>query len=193
MQESLSLSAALRRGSGGASGGLRLRQGLFLVGALLLIQGWGCSPGGNQAPKDAPRVPDFSLERLAGGSPVSRATLQGQIVVLDFWATWCVPCERQVPALNAFAAAHASDPDVHVYGVSADLDGPEVVQEWVTEKGVAYPILLGGDELAQDLGAPGFPVTYVLDGQGRIRARHVGVIEASDLEKNLANLRSEDG
>jgi hypothetical protein len=65
------------------------------------------------------------------------------------------------------------------------------VREWVKEQGVRYPILIGGDELALEMGAPGFPVTYVLDGQGRVQRRHVGVIKADELERDLAELRGD--
>ena len=189
MQESLSSSAVLRRPGWRPGGGSSPHQGLRLLLALGL---WiGCSPALEPSAIAALPAPDFSLERLDGGGRVSLSTLRGKTVVLDFWATWCAPCEQQVPAINAFFAAHASDPDVLVFGVSADLDGPEIVQNWVTDKGVAYPILLGGEELARELGAPGFPVTYVLDADGRIQRRHVGVIESGELEQNLADLRGD--
>ncbi|MFP6639067.1 MAG: TlpA disulfide reductase family protein [Myxococcota bacterium] len=191
MQESLSSSAVLRRVGWRAGGGSSLCRGVHLLLALGL---WlGCSPGSDPSSERAVLAPDFSLERLDGGDRVSLSTLRGKTVVLDFWATWCLPCVEQVPAINSFFAAHASDPDVLVFGVSTDLDGPEIVQKWVTDQGVTYPILLGGDELARDMGAPGFPVTYMLDRHGRIQRRHVGVIEAGELEQNLADLHGDAG
>ena len=158
-------------------------------GLLALWMVTGCSPVEEGKPNGpGPKAPDFSLQRLGSDERVGLADLQGKVVILDFWATWCLPCIDQIPALNAFHAAHAEDPAVLVFGVSADLEGAENVAQWVKEKGVRYPILLGGASLAQDFGAPGFPVTYFLDRQGRIQKQHVGVIQAEELERDLAEM-----
>ncbi|MEE3326939.1 MAG: TlpA disulfide reductase family protein [Myxococcota bacterium] len=151
-----------------------------------------CSVDPTPVAKERLPAPDFSLARLENPQEVVRlADLRGKTVVLDFWATWCVPCIDQVPALNAFYEAHAGDPNLAVFGVSADLEGTEGIQDWVEEQDVRYPILLGGDELAVEMGAPGFPVTFWLDGEGRIQRRHVGVIKAPELEHDLAELRGD--
>jgi peroxiredoxin len=141
-----------------------------------------------QAAETARPAPDFTLDQLGGGQ-VSLAELRGKTVVLDFWATWCPPCEFQVPELNRFYDAHRSDGDVVVYGVSVDVDGPEVVQAWTTEKQVRYPILLGGESLARSLGALGFPTLYVIGPEGQIRESHVGLIETDTLEQAVAAQR----
>jgi thiol-disulfide isomerase/thioredoxin len=146
-----------------------------------------CSPGsgGESAAAVRPPAPDFTLEQLGGGS-VSLAELRGKTVVLDFWATWCPPCEFQVPALNQFYDAHRADTDVVVFGVSVDSEGPEVVGAWVAEKSVRYPILLGGEDLARRFGAVGFPTLFVVAPDGSVHAQHVGLIEVEVLEEELA-------
>lgn len=165
---------------------------LQLVLALLLGMAIiGCTPepgdgGEGQAPKPAPA---FSLQQLGGGE-VSLADLKGKTVVLDFWATWCPPCEFQVPALNRFYDAHSADSDVVVFGVSVDSEGPEVVGSWVAEKNVRYPILLGGEDLARRFGAVGFPTLFVVSPDGSIHTQHVGLIEADSLEEALAAQRA---
>jgi len=133
-------------------------------------------------------APPFTLEQLGGGE-VSLAELRGKTVVLDFWATWCPPCEFQVPELNRFYDAHRADSDVVVYGVSVDTDGAEVVEAWTTEKEVRYPILLGGEGLARKLGAVGFPTLYVIGPEGQVRETHVGLIETDTLEQAIATHR----
>jgi peroxiredoxin len=165
----------------------------LLVGLLLLpvcVGLAGCpsndTPG--ESEQSTRPAPDFTLEQL-GGAPVRLADLRGKTVVLDFWATWCPPCEFQVPELNRFFDAHRSDGDVVVYGVSVDQEGPEVVQAWTVEKDVRYPILLGGEKLARQLGAVGFPTLYVVGPDGQVRETHMGLIQAEELEQALAQQR----
>ena len=134
-------------------------------------------------------APEFVLEQVGGGQ-VSLVSLRGKTVIVDFWATWCPPCEFQVPGLNAFFDAHRDDADVAVYGVSVDSDGAELVEAWLQEKEVRYPVLLaGGDDLARRYGAVGFPTLVVIDPTGAIESLHVGVIELADLEEALARIR----
>jgi thiol-disulfide isomerase/thioredoxin len=147
------------------------------------------SGSGDEAPVPAPA---FTLPRLDGGEPVSLDALRGKTVVLDFWATWCPPCEFQVPELNRFYDAHRGDSDVLVFGISVDTEGPEVVRAWVAEKDVRYPILLGGEDLARRYGAIGFPTLYVVGPDGMVREQHVGLIETATLEASLAAQRDRD-
>ncbi|MAJ58820.1 MAG: hypothetical protein CBC48_01970 [bacterium TMED88] len=136
-------------------------------------------------------APDFELAPLGGGERVQLEALRGQTVVLDFWATWCAPCVRQVPPLNAVFDLYRQRGDVQVFGISVDLDGLEVVQEWAAEQGVRYPILMGGEDVAHRYGALGFPATFVVDPEGRIRQRHVGVVTAEDLDRTIGQIRRE--
>ncbi len=160
---------------------------------LLLVSSLsGCSeeeePVGERLPVPAP---EFSLSVLGEDETVSLAELRGKIVILDFWATWCPPCEFQVPELNVFWDAHREEADLRLYGVSVDAEGPEVVQKWTSEKGVRYPILLAnGDGLARQFGAAGFPTLYVIGPDGTINSSHVGLIERDVLEEALRELRA---
>ena len=171
----------------------RLRRGLAAVVLPSLVAlAAGCSPPAESeaaAPVPEPAAelaPEFELARLDGSGPVSLSALRGKTVVLDFWATWCPPCEFQVPELNRFFEAHRSDGDVVVFGISVDTEGPEVVRAWAAEKDVRYPILIGGEDLARKYGAVGFPTLYVVSPEGELRERHVGLIEAETLEAALA-------
>jgi len=146
----------------------------------------GGAPAGDAGPAPDP-APEFTLNQL-DGEPVSLAGLRGKTVIIDFWATWCPPCEFQVPELNAFYEDHKDSGEVAVLGVSVDTDGPEVVRAWTEEKGVSYPILLGGEDLARRYGAMGFPTLIIVDPDGQIDSRHVGLIERDQLEEALARL-----
>jgi thiol-disulfide isomerase/thioredoxin len=146
--------------------------------------------GGEAAPAaeaESPReiAPEFTLTDL-DGREVELTALRGRTVILDFWATWCPPCEFQVPELNAFYEAHRGDSSVEVIGISVDTDGPEVVSAWVEEKKVRYRIAIGDEDLARRYGAIGFPTLVIVAPDGTVDSRHVGLIETADLEEALA-------
>lgn len=170
------------------AGGLAIT--LLATAALALVSGYSSeAPAGDAAPAVADTLaPDFSLQRLGGGL-VRLSELRGKTVVLDFWATWCPPCEFQVLPLNQFYQAHRADGDLEVFGISVDNEGLEVVASWVAEKRVRYPILLGGEDLARRYGARGFPTLIVVGPDGQIHSQHVGLIETDTLEKALAEQR----
>lgn len=167
-----------------------LPSGALVLGLVFLLSG--CFGERREEPPAEPRVaPEFTLETLSGGGSISLSDLRGKIVVIDFWATWCPPCEFQVPELNRFFDAHSSDSDVAVYGISVDTEGREVVLEWVLQKDVRYPILMGGEDLARRYGAVGFPTLVVIAPDGTIHSQHVGLIEIDDLEEALTEQRAD--
>jgi len=171
---------------------VRRRAARRLAAAALLgagLAGAGCrveEPRGAGLP-----APDFTLEDLAGGS-VSLAELRGRPVVIDFWATWCAPCEFQIPVLNQLEERYGDR--VEVIGIAVDVDGREVVAPFAAERGIAYRILLGDEGLAQRYGAIGFPSLYVIRADGAIDSSHVGLVEPEALEEAVeAALRAGSG
>ena len=136
------------------------------------------------APAEAPvPAPDFTLPDLAGGE-VSLAALRGRPVVIDFWATWCAPCERQVPVLNAFHDKYGDR--IPVLGIAVDVGGAEAVGPFVSQHALRYRVLLGDTDLAQDYEAFGFPTLFVIRPDGTIHSSHVGVVTPEALESAVA-------
>lgn len=160
--------------------GIRCLQGLLLLGLA-------CSPGleGDDATDSRYVAPDFTLDRL-DGEPVRLSDWLGKPVVLDFWATWCPPCEFQVPELNALYERHREAGDLGVFGISIDEGEASEVRAWMEEKGVEYPVLLGDDGLARKYGALGFPTFVLVAPDGKIEWSHAGVIQHEDIQERLA-------
>jgi thiol-disulfide isomerase/thioredoxin len=148
------------------------------------------APASKPAASAEPRLPmpDFRLPRLGGGELASE-DLHGRFLVIDFWATWCLPCEETVPELNAFHEAHREE-GIVVVGISIDEGGEEVVAEWIAKHQVRYPILLSDVGLAQRFAAPGFPATYFVAPDGTTGAPHVGYLDRGDLEASLARVQA---
>jgi thiol-disulfide isomerase/thioredoxin len=140
-------------------------------------------------PGHAGPAPEWTLPDLEGRN-LSLADLRGKPVVVDFWATWCTPCEFQIPILNEVHERYGDK--VAIVGVAVDVDGRETVAPFAAERKIAYRVVLGDEDLAQRYGARGFPALYVVGKDGRIRLSHVGVIDADELEDALdAALRAE--
>jgi len=172
---------------------MKSRQSPLLAALVLALLLAGCSPesgDGSAGARSKPPVAtgDFTLPDLRG-NPVHLADFRGKTVILDFWATWCPPCIFQVPELNKFWAAHKDAGDVMVIGVAVDVEGAEIVSPWAEEQDVAYPLVIGSEEVARDFGAVGFPTLVILKPDGQIDSLHVGLIESDELESLVAAIQ----
>jgi len=134
-------------------------------------------------------APPFELPDL-DGRLVRLSDFAGRTVVIDFWATWCIPCKQQIPVLNALYQSVRGQQDVVVLGIAVDVDGQEVVAPFAAAHHIQYPVLLGEEKLAFDYGAPGFPALAVVDRAGRIDSLHLGVIDRSALETAVRDAKS---
>lgn len=117
------------------------------------------------------------------GPPLTLARFQGRPLVLNFWATWCPPCVKEMPELDQFSRDF-SPQGGHVLGLA--IDSPTPVKQFLTKVRVGFAIGLagfGGTELAQALGntSGGLPFTVVIDAQGRIRQRKMGATSHAEL------------
>lgn len=147
----------------------------------------GCEGSAPEAVEPIGPAPEFVLPLLGGGE-VELTALRGQTVILDFWATWCPPCEIQMPILDALWREQGGG-RLMILGVSVDTDPPASVAKWVEARGFRYPIAFGDQELAMRYGILGFPSLVVIDGAGRIRARHTGVWSREEIDDQLEALR----
>lgn len=119
------------------------------------------------------RAPDVQLEMLNG----ERKTLsdyRGKVVVLDFWATWCAPCQFTMPKLEEFYQRHQGK-DVEVIGVAVDIAEPNQVRDFVSSRGVTYPIAMDLQSAAKSAyQVTSLPTILVIDRNGVIAWRMEG-------------------
>src|SRR5690242_1479468 len=118
-----------------------------------------------------PAAPDVQFTKL-DGSALRLSDLHGRVVLLNFWATWCVPCRNEIPSLSAMNK-DLSAQGLSVVGVSYD-DTADLVQEFQKDIPQSYQIVLGGREVGSSLPASPLPTTYIIDRQGRIRDKMIG-------------------
>jgi thiol-disulfide isomerase/thioredoxin len=119
-------------------------------------------------------VPEVQFKDTEGRSH-SLAEFHGKVVLVNVWATWCVPCRKEMPTLDRLQAA-LGGPDFEVVAVSIDRGGPEVVRKFYAEIGVEH-LAIRVDVLSQvlhALGAPGLPMTLLIDREGLEIGRLVG-------------------
>jgi peroxiredoxin len=129
-------------------------------------------------------APDFTLATTSG-SELTLSELEGQPVVLNFWATWCPDCRKEIPTL--VAAADTYEGRAVLLGVSAETRG--TVADFADANGVNYPLLLDKNRAANtSYQIVGLPTTYLIDAQGVVRKVHIGEIDAATLDKWLAEL-----
>ena len=116
-------------------------------------------------------APDVQFAKLDGGS-LRLNELRGRVVVLNFWATWCIPCRSEIPALSAMQKAMEGE-GLTVVGVSYD-DTADLIQEFQKDLKQEYTVVLGGKEVGSQLPASPLPTTYIIDRQGQIREKFIG-------------------
>lgn len=141
----------------------------------------GCGDAADQARDAEPEtVPALEAVTLAG-DPVALADLRGEVVLLNVWATWCVPCRQEAPELQSLHESHGGR-GLRVVGVSVDNRGAEdQIRAFVDEYGISYDIWWDPDGTAiEEFGAAGVPLTVLIDRDGRIAWRHLGAFHADD-------------
>ena len=138
--------------------------------------------GPSEAPalsvKAGDAAPDFSLTDLAGKT-VSLASLKGQVVLLDFWATWCGPCKAAMPAIQRIHDDYKGK-GVTVLGINTWENKADAAKQYVEKKGFSYPCLLKGDDLAKAYGMTGIPTLVVIGKDGKIAEIEVGMAPGGD-------------
>jgi len=135
-------------------------------------------------------APAFALQDLNGKS-VSLAGLRGKVVVLDFWATWCPPCVKEIPHFIELYEQY-KDKGVEIVGISLDREGISVVKPFVQKFQIKYPIMMTDGKVDQAFGPiTSIPTTFLIDAAGNIRKTYVGYNEKAVFETDIKKLLAE--
>jgi cytochrome c biogenesis protein CcmG/thiol:disulfide interchange protein DsbE len=130
---------------------------------------------------------DFNL-RDATGVDVRLSDYKGKVVLLNFWATWCSPCKAEIPWFENFQRTYANQ-GFAVIGISMDEDGWKAVRPYMEATRINYRIAIGDNALAQKYGGvESLPETLLIDRDGRIASRHIGIVSKSDYESEIVQL-----
>ena len=131
-------------------------------------------------------VPAYAATPLTGG-PGSLAELRGRVVLLNVWATWCVPCRTELPELQSLHVRYAPQ-GLALIGVSIDAGADaDRVKEYAQARGVRYALWLDADDrISATFYAVGVPATYVIGRDGVLRWRRVGPLQRDEPELNTA-------
>jgi thiol-disulfide isomerase/thioredoxin len=135
-------------------------------------------------------LPDFTLAGI-DGQPRSIRSWEGKSMIVNFWATWCAPCRREIPLLKKLQAEHGAE-GFQIVGVAVDFR--EDVLKYAQEIGIDYPVLIGEQEGLDAVnkfgqGSLGFPFTVFTDNQQRIVLFHLGEIHPEQAEVLLGVVR----
>ncbi|MBN1920269.1 MAG: redoxin domain-containing protein, partial [Anaerolineae bacterium] len=144
---------------------------------------WGLPHGATRAEAGRPPVgqaaPNFRLE-LLDGSTLTLEDLRGKVTVVNFWASWCPPCQEELPALREVWEATREQP-VTLVGI-AYQDEEAAVRAMVDDYGIGYPVGLdAGEAIAGQYGITGTPETFVIDAEGNVAFWHIGPVSAEAL------------
>jgi peroxiredoxin len=160
--------------------------GLLLILALIVVA---CTGPGSAAPRgiaEGNRARDFTLEAL-DGTKISLSSYEGSVVLLNFWATWCPPCQAEIPGLEAAYQAHEDEGFV-ILGVDVE-ESRDTVEPFVARLQMTYPILLDENgKVVQEYRARGLPMSILLGRDGTIQVRHIGYLSSGQLDEYLMDV-----
>jgi thiol-disulfide isomerase/thioredoxin len=134
------------------------------------------------------KAADFTLKSAKGGMDIKLADYKGKVVIIDFWATWCGPCRRGVPDLVSLQEKYGNE--VVIIGISVDTDTKGDVPGFMSEYKINYPIAYADQAVVQNYGGvEAIPTSFIIDKEGNIVDKHVGLVDKSVYEDAIAKLK----
>jgi len=154
---------------------------ILIIGAVFLF-----SIGSAQSKKKI-KAPTFSL-KTQKGEVVELAQLKGKVVLLNFWATWCGPCRKEIPDFIEVYNAYKSK-GFEIVGIALDQEGWSKVAPFIKKAQINYLVVLGSLKVTQQYGGiESIPTTFLIDKKGYIIGRQIGVLPKEALEQALQSV-----
>ena len=130
------------------------------------------------------KAPNFAL-KTQDGKTVELRKLEGKVVVVNFWATWCGPCRAEIPGMLEVYNKYKSQ-GLEIIGVSLDRGGWNQVAPFVQKLSITYPVVVGDGELADKYGGiEAIPTTFIVDKKGKIVQKHIGYFSKEKFEEQV--------
>jgi peroxiredoxin len=145
----------------------------------------GSRPDSTVAKQHGP-APDFNLPLIDGGQ-LRLSSYRGKVVLLDFWATWCVPCREETSHFVDLQQKYGGE-GLQIIGVSMD-DSTDPVRSFYQQFHMNYPVVMGTADVGGAYGGVlGLPIAFLIDREGRIYAKHIGATDAAVFDKDITVL-----
>ena len=136
--------------------------------------------------RDPDPAPEFAMKDV-GGKPLALAELRGKVVLLNFWATWCGPCREEIPSLIALQKRYQDK--LQIIGMLTDDDDDAALHKLIEAEGINYPVALATPELRVQFGGiPALPTLFVINTEGRVVQKHVGLYNPALYETEVRAL-----
>jgi cytochrome c biogenesis protein CcmG/thiol:disulfide interchange protein DsbE len=143
----------------------------------------GCRPG--------ELAPDFQLADLLSGQDVQMSSLRGDVVIVDFWATWCAPCRMAIPHLQEIHNEFG-DKGVTIVAIAMDAQGARVVRPFVQKNNISFTVVLKDDRVDRDYcGVFSLPTTFVIAPDGTVHKKYIGYRPKSVFMDDIQALKPE--
>jgi len=158
----------------------RLLAGALLAAGLAAGQAQTAAPAPSLVHKQAPQF----VRRDLDGKTLDLSALRGEVVLLNFWATWCAPCQLEMPRFVAWQRQYGPG-GLRVVGISMD-DDPALARKVYAKLKVNYPVAMGDEQLGELYGGVlGLPVTYLIDTNGEVQAEFHGETDLDAIEAQI--------
>lgn len=136
-------------------------------------------------PAWADKAPEFQLQAVNSTELIQSRNYQGKVMLVNFWATWCPPCRKEIPSLIELQKQY-NGKGFTVIGISVDQAGVEVVKKFADKLAINYPVVMGTTDVARGFGSlAGIPASFLVDRQGNIAKSYAGYVTHEQLQKDI--------